>query len=64
MIIPASAQDYINETINNKMSTKELMIEFAKKHVEAALKTAASIKFTDVELRQDILESYPLKNIK
>ena len=51
---------------------KWVMIEFAKLHVEAALKSAASDAHTkdvpfsdDVEVDQkSILNSYPLENIK
>ncbi len=50
----------------------EMMIEFAKMHVEAALKEA-SVKADEKEIdlpgineyyRQQILNSYPLSNIK
>jgi len=47
-----------------------IMIEFAKLHVEAALKAAGkkSIKkegqITDRKLSESILNSYPLENIK
>lgn len=52
---------------------KDLMIEFAKLHVEAALKAASEnaetryIPYTDDEYEIDknsILNSYPLDNIK
>ncbi len=53
-------------------TVKQLMIEFAKFHVEQALKAASKEAYTrdvpfsdDVEVDPDsILESYPLENIK
>jgi len=49
----------------------ELMIEFAKMHVEAALKAAYdNIEYTEVDssvpyvVEESILNSYPLENIK
>jgi len=51
--------------------TKETMIEFAKLHVEAALKAAYNnIEYTTVDssvpyvVEESILNSYPLTNIK
>ena len=57
---------------NDEVTSTEMMIEFAKMHVEAALKTAANeattkfIKFTDDEEvdKDSILTAYPLTNIK
>jgi len=52
----------------NYQEVYNLMIEFAKLHVEAALKEAAEI--VDMEVEKDfltkdvILNSYPLTNIK
>ncbi len=51
---------------------KEVMIEFAKLHVEAALKSASenvdlltmNKRFSDDDLESSILNSYPLTNIK
>jgi hypothetical protein len=43
--------------------TLEAMIEFAKLHVEAALKEA-STKFDHYSNKDVILNSYPLENIK
>jgi hypothetical protein len=56
--------DYLVE----KDSFKEAMIEFAKLHVEAALNAAYSTGEYWVpgidEVKEDILSSYPLENIK
>ena len=47
-------------------STEGFMIEFAKLHVEAALKAASeNVEFDEEALiRQSILQSYPLDKIK
>lgn len=56
-----------------EMHFEEMMIEFAKLHVEAALKAAVEnaetkwIKYTDNDYEVDedsILNSYPIENIK
>jgi hypothetical protein len=47
--------------------SKEMLLEFAKLHVEAALKAASEIKRSyksNFLISQDILNSYPLINIK
>jgi len=63
----------ITGCIINHKDVKDAMIEFAKLHVEAALKEASEnaeqkwIKFTenDYEIDKDsILNAYPLENIK
>jgi hypothetical protein len=59
-------------SVNDEVTSTEMMIEFAKLHVEAALKAAVK----DVEIKPmkhagfymvdsgSILNSYPLENIK
>lgn len=42
----------------------EWQIEFAKLHVEAALKDAANSGYWSKSMEQAILNSYPLTNIK
>ena len=72
-----SAEEFLKnfhrqETHTLEEGVQEAMIEFAKLHVEAALKSAAfgaytkDVKFTeDVEVDQEsILNAYPLENIK
>ena len=61
---------HFEENAYPSTSISECMIEFAKLHVEAALKEASekSIKkegqITDRKLSESILNSYPLENIK
>lgn len=74
--IPTAAefyQNYIEENNNDShVDTEEMMIEFAKLHVEAALKIASEDAHTkdvpytdDVEVdKETILKAYPLDNIK
>ena len=57
--------------INDECTSTEMMIEFAKLHVEAALKAAyENIEYTEVDssvpyvVEDSILNSYPLTNIK
>ena len=58
----------IEGTIDNRVSKK--LIEFAKLHVEAALKAASNQQFRAedeeeyLEIRNSILNAYPLSNIK
>ena len=53
--------DPINKTyLENRVA--ELMIDFAKLHVEAALKAASNAAFPDS--KWDVEQSYPLENIK
>jgi hypothetical protein len=56
---------------NDEVTSTEMMIEFAKLHVEAALKAAyENIEYTEVDssvpyvVEDSILNSYPLENIK
>jgi hypothetical protein len=55
---------------NEETTSTEMMIEFAKLHVEAALKAAKEVDKKNRELkpklnqRFSILNSYPLENIK
>jgi len=71
-----TAKEFI-ETHNrlNDSSTELLMIEFAKLHVEAALKAASEGQINrdiymmleygeDMNFKKSILNSYPLENIK
>lgn len=57
-----------NHKGNVGSNTERLMIEFAKMHVEAALKAASEkgkcSNGTSVVLKNSILNSYPLENIK
>lgn len=51
----------------NKGDIERIMIEFAKLHVEAALKKAdniAKMYNETVNIHDSILKSYPLENIK
>lgn len=55
---------------NEECTSTEMMIEFAKLHVEAALKAACATLPYDDKMNQSILDimainnSYPLDNIK
>ena len=57
---------------NDEATSTEMMIEFAKIHVKAALKAVCDYAYTkdvtfsnDVEIDEDsVLTSYPLTNIK
>ena len=61
-----------NYTSDEEASTINLMLEFAKYHVEQALKAASEnaemkiVKYTDdYEIDRDsVLNAYPLENIK
>ena len=61
---------YQNDILNPSKKITETMIEFAKLHVEAALKSAAEKLPYDDRLNQDIivkqsiLNAYPLEKIK
>ena len=70
-----TAEEYLNSKVGTRSAwITEMMIEFAKLHVEAALKAAS--KNADVKLvsgvmddyrvidEDTILKSYPLENIK
>lgn len=48
---------------NDETTSTEMMIEFAKLHVEAAL-TAASESTLEYDFTEEIKNSYPLTNIK
>lgn len=56
--------------VNDECTSTEMMIEFAKLHVEAALKAACETLPYDDKMNQSmldtiaILNSYPLDNIK
>ena len=68
----STAEDFMNRPFGQKWDTQELMIEFAKLHVEAALKEAdAQAEHLLPEGCWDLLEdvnfilnSYPESNIK
>lgn len=66
-IIP-TAEELLKKYENTILSTEDVMIEFAKLHVEAALK--AVNKECDNEIEKDFINSklifnaYPLDNIK
>jgi hypothetical protein len=65
-------QNYIEENNHDpNLDIEEMLIEFAKLHVEAALKAAyENIEYTEVDssvpyvVEDSILKSYPLTNIK
>jgi hypothetical protein len=68
-----TAEEYANSIYQEYPVSKEvheLMIEFTKLHVEAALKEASKKskakegQITDYKLTNSILNSYPLENIK
>jgi hypothetical protein len=59
-----TAEDFLPKNENGKYSRNEVetaMIEFAKLHVEAALKEAWSVEFNTLE---EFNNCYPLTNIK
>ena len=68
-----TAEEFLSDIKNIIYSQEEMMIEFAKLHVDAALKKAAQkayyrdfsgyIRRSD-ENRDSILNAYPLTNIK
>ena len=65
------AEEFLNDLKNIKYSQEEMMIEFAKLHVEAALKSAyENIEYTEVDssvpyvVEDSILNAYSLTNIK
>jgi len=69
-----TAEEFLKECQSNPhkgWSTRKAMIEFAKLHVEAALKAAYdNIEYTEVDssvpyvVEESILNSYPLDKIK
>ena len=66
-----TAEEYLdNRTVNDPYLTRSvvqsMMIEFAKLHVQKALKKASEeVEFDDkVLIRQSILQAYPLELIK
>lgn len=67
-----TAEEYIWKYGNRETSRKDLMIAFAKLHVEAALREAVKNAWVvdgcdthGVEIDEDtILKAYPLTNIK
>ena len=60
MVKFASANDTINCTV---YSLSQVMIEFAKLHVEQALKAAGNATLL-YDFKEDIINSYSLDNIK
>ena len=48
---------------NEECTSTEMMIEFAKLHVEAALKKASEATLL-YDFKEEIKDSYPLTNIK
>ena len=69
MKIP-TAEEFMNRPFGQRLDTQELMIEFAKLHVEAALEAASKNVEVNGNIpqdwidRQSILDAYPLENIK
>jgi hypothetical protein len=68
-----TAEEFLKEAQSNPSkgwTTRKAMIEFAKLHVEQALKEASKKskykegQITDHKLTKSILNSYPLDNIK
>ena len=62
-----TAKDYLKRMLKLGMPSSEIMIGFAKRHVEAALEEAKnSLKdgYVTPQDEQDILNAYPLTNIK
>lgn len=69
-----TAEELINSNWNGKgkgYTVKQLMIEFAKMHVQAALKEASELGTTYLDdswnyvvREESILNAYPLHNIK
>lgn len=60
-----TAEEFLKEGSQHPKgwTAKKCMIEFAKYHVEQALKQA-SIKVSTRDIQGSILKSYPLENIK
>ena len=62
-----TAEEFLETDKDWNKTTAQIMIEFAKLHVEAALKEAKnSLKdgYVTPQDEQDILNAYPLTNIK
>lgn len=68
-----TAEEFMNDIKNIAYSQEEMMIVFAKQHVEVALKEAlesipclgsSSDIATYEEVRDAVLNAYPLTNIK
>ena len=61
-----TAEEYLRNYVGNNIiaygDITHIMIEFAKLHVEAALKAASDVAFSDS--KYDVEHSYPLENIK
>lgn len=64
--LPTAEETYTKVTgcIINHKDVKTAMIEFAKLHVEAALKEAANSVVIQGVNGNAVINSYPLKNIK
>ena len=65
-----TAKDYLKRMLKLGMPSSEIMIGFAKRHVEAALQKAyenADLEYYGDEVcynKDSILNAYPLTNIK
>ncbi len=61
-----TAKEFINKKIDGKVffdyEVPDILIEFAKLHVDAALEEAS--EKVGLSYKQSILNSYPLDNIK
>lgn len=62
-----TAEEFLNhqeETVTYfEFDIREVMIKFAKLHVEAALKSASEATLL-YDFKEEIINSYPLENIK
>ena len=62
-----TAEEFFDDAPNNGKYWENKLIEFAKLHVEAALKEAKNLLkdgYVTPQDEQDILNAYPLTNIK
>jgi hypothetical protein len=59
-----SAEEFISQHFEEGWQTSDFMIEFAKLHVEAALKQALIKSNVTHGFKDAILNSYPLDQIK
>jgi len=60
-----TSKEFLKDAPNNGKYWEDILIEFAKMHVQAALKEAHNkMPLGAIDLRIDVLNCYPLTNIK
>mgnify|MGYP007083339092 CR=1 FL=1 len=62
-----TAEEFLKDNFESDAINPQILIEFAKLHVTEALLKASEVKKnyrSNVLITQDILNSYPLTNIK